>query len=87
MINLHHELAVPQSSYMEALRLLRMDGRLLVVDGAADDEQGRPPQHVRALPELIGAMLSIVGFESLLSHSALPKHSLLTARKPAVCGP
>jgi len=86
MINLHHELADPQGSYQEALRLLRIGGQLLVADWALSDEQGGPPQHVRASPDQITRMLTTVGFESVVGHPGLTKHSLLTARKPAVCG-
>ena len=81
MINLHHELADPQGSYREALRVLRVGGQLLVADWAPSDEQTSPPQDVRASPELIAEMLSTVGFESVVSHPHLPRHSLLTARK------
>jgi SAM-dependent methyltransferase len=85
MINLHHELADPQGSYREALRLLRIGGQLLIADWAPGGTSG-PPEHVRASAGQIGAMLDAVGFESITSHDALPKHSLITATKPAVCG-
>jgi len=86
MINLHHELADPLGSYREAWRLLRVGGQLLVADWAVGDERGGPPQHVRASSEQIAGMLLSVGFESVVSHPDLPKHSLLTASKPVVCG-
>lgn len=86
MINLHHELADPLGSYREAWRLLHMSGQLLVADWALDDQQGGPPQHVRASAEQIAGMLSAVGFESVIAHPDLPRHSLLTACKPVVCG-
>jgi ubiquinone/menaquinone biosynthesis C-methylase UbiE len=85
MINLHHELADPHSSYREALRVLRIEGQLLVADWARGDEPIGPPQDVRASADLIAQMLSAVGFESVISHNDLPRHFLLTARKPAVC--
>ena len=86
MINLHHELADPQGSYQEALRLLRIGGQLLVADWAPGDDQLGPPQHVRASTHQITGMLTAVGFESVVAHPDLPRHSLITARKPAVCG-
>jgi SAM-dependent methyltransferase len=85
MINLHHELVDPLSTYRDVLRVLRIGGQLLVVDWAPDDEQGGPPQSVRASAEKIAGMLSSVGFEHVTAHPDLPRHSLLTAYKPAVC--
>jgi ubiquinone/menaquinone biosynthesis C-methylase UbiE len=85
MINLHHEFADPAASYREALRVLRIGGQLLVADWAPGDEPTGPPQNVRAPADLIAEMLSAVGFESVISHDDLARHSLLTACKPAVC--
>jgi SAM-dependent methyltransferase len=85
MINLHHELVDPVSSYREALRMLRIGGQILVVDWAPGGDGDRPPQHMRASAESIVEMLLAVGFESVISHPDLPKHSLLTGRKPSVC--
>jgi SAM-dependent methyltransferase len=85
MLNLHHELADPNASYREALRVLRIGGQVLVADWAPGGHGERPPQHVRASPELIAETLSAVGFESVTSRPGLPSHSLVTACKPAVC--
>jgi ubiquinone/menaquinone biosynthesis C-methylase UbiE len=85
MINLHHELADPTGSYREALRIMRIGGQLLVVDWMPSDDGASPPQHVRASREALSGMLCAVGFESVTAHPGLPRHSLLTARKPAVC--
>lgn len=85
MINLHHELADPPATYAEALRLLRIGGQLLVADWAPG-AQGGPPSHVRVDAEQIARVASRVGFESVETHDTLPYHSLVTARKPAVCG-
>jgi ubiquinone/menaquinone biosynthesis C-methylase UbiE len=84
MINLHHELADAPSSYAEALRVLRVGGQVLIADWAPGNEQGGPPQHVRASAQRIAEMLEEAGFESIVSHPELPRHSLLTAIKPTV---
>ena len=86
MLNLHHELADPISSYREALRLLRIGGTILIADWKPEDTGGGPPQHVRATGEQIAADLSRVGFDQIRHHDSLTKHSLITACKPAVCG-
>lgn len=84
MINLHHELAEPDASYAEALRLLKPGGRLLVVDWAPRDTPKGPPQEVRVSPDELQAMLERAGFaEVRVATDTLPWHTMLTARKPA----
>ena len=87
MINVHHELADPRSSYCEALRLLKIDATILVADWLPGDTGGSgPPQAVRASSEQISEILSSVGFYNVTAHEGLSRHSLLTANKAAVCG-
>lgn len=86
MINLHHELVDPVDSYREALRLTRIGGQLLVVDWMPNDDPKGPPQHIRASAEQIGAVARAVGFDDIAIHPPLRRHSLVTARKPAICG-
>lgn len=81
MINLHHELAAPEASYAEALRLLGPGGRLLVVDWSRNDAPGGPPREIRATFEGLAGMLREVGFEDVTGHAGLPRHTLVTARK------
>jgi SAM-dependent methyltransferase len=82
MMNLHHELADPDANYREALRLLDVGGQILVVDWAPGAQGEKPPQHIRASPELIAEALSVAGFESVTVHPDLPSHSMLTAIRP-----
>ena len=86
MINVHHELADPRSSYREALRLLRIGGTLLIADWRLGDTERGPSQSCRASAEQIGEAITAVGFDEVVSHSGLSHHSLVTARKPVVCG-
>jgi SAM-dependent methyltransferase len=86
MINVHHELADPRSSYCEALRLLKIGGTLLVADWRPGDTPKGPPQAVRASAEQISEILATVGFCEIAEHEGLPNHTLLTAKKAAVCG-
>jgi len=81
MINLHHELSDPLSTYAEVLRIVRPGGKLLVVDWARNDYPGGPPQDIRATPESIIESLLQIGFDSPTVHVGLPKHSMVTAEK------
>lgn len=85
MINVHHEFVDPRSGYREALRLLKIGGTLLVADWLPGNTEGGPPQHVRSTAEQITEIVSAVGFEKVRVHEGLPRHSLITACKPAVC--
>ena len=85
MINVHHEFADSTSSYREALRLLRIGGTAVIADWAPGNTEGGPPQHVRVSAEQIAGLLGKVGFEGAKSHEGLPRHSLVTARKPTIC--
>ena len=83
MINLHHELADPDATYGEALRLLREGGQVLLVDWSPIDTPKGPPQHIRASTATLEATLLGAGFCDVTSHAVLPWHSLLTASRPA----
>jgi SAM-dependent methyltransferase len=82
MIALHHELADPAASYGEVLRVLRSGGQLLVADWLPGETEGGPPQRVRASAQSIAAMIEQAGFEEVVVHPHLERHSLVTARKP-----
>jgi SAM-dependent methyltransferase len=85
MINLHHELVDPIENYREALRLLRIGGTVLVADWRPGDKLGGPPDDVRVPATTITEMLRRVGFDDIRLHDTLPRHTLVTAVKPAVC--
>ncbi|NTU72298.1 MAG: class I SAM-dependent methyltransferase [Coriobacteriia bacterium] len=86
MINLHHELVEPIETYREALRLTRIGGQLLVVDWHPDALDKGPSVDIRVSPEQIAETARAVGFTETVIHPQLMRHSLVTARKPAVCG-
>ena len=85
MMNLHHELVDPHASYREALRLTRIGGQLLVVDYAPDGQEPGPPHHIRVAADQIADVARAVGFDEVTVHPPLPRHSLITARKPVIC--
>lgn len=83
MINLHHELAEPQASYAEALRLLKPGGRLLVVDWAPRETPKGPPQEIRVQPDELQRIVEGAGFADVrVDVDTLPWHTMLTAVKP-----
>jgi len=82
MLNVHHELAEPTSTYAEAFRLLAPGGQLLVVDWAARETPKGPPQAIRASATALTEVLQASGFEDVCSHAGLDWHSLMTARRP-----
>jgi len=80
MINLHHELAEPEASYREALRLTRPGGHLLIVDWAARETPKGPPQAVRVRAADLTALVESVGYRDVRQHDVLPWHTMITAR-------
>jgi len=84
MINVHHELAEPEASYAEALRLLKPGAPLLVVDWAPRETPKGPPLEVRVQPADLERLLAAVGFSVVrVDDIRLPWHVMATARKPA----
>ncbi|MDH4140418.1 MAG: methyltransferase domain-containing protein [Coriobacteriia bacterium] len=86
MINLHHELAEPASTYAEAFRLLKPGGRVLVVDWAPFETPKGPPLTVRVTAEDLAAHVEGAGFAGTVIHGDLPWHSMVTGTKPAARG-
>ncbi|HSK46468.1 MAG TPA: class I SAM-dependent methyltransferase [Coriobacteriia bacterium] len=81
MINLHHELADPDSTYREAHRLLAPGGRLLAVDWAARETPKGPPLHIRVSGEDAAAVLDRLGFRDVQVNDTLPWHWMVTGTR------
>lgn len=84
MINLHHELVDPTATYLEAKRVLRPGGRILVADWAPVETPKGPPLKVRVTAETLSAHLTAAGFGDVSIHKGLAWHSLVTATRPLV---
>lgn len=81
MINLYHELDQPEVSLKEALRILRSDGRICIVDWKKEETESGPPLKIRISREDIAEAVGIAGFRSVQSDDGLPDHSLVWAAK------
>jgi ubiquinone/menaquinone biosynthesis C-methylase UbiE len=83
MINVHHELAEPEATYLEAWRLLSPGGQLLAVDWAPIDTPRGPSQAIRISAEDAAVFFTDAGFTGVLTHDTLPWHWMVTGVKPA----
>lgn len=82
MINLHHELERPEALLVEAYRLLKNGGKVLVVDWKKQETGEGPPLEIRVEAEEIMRQLRVAGFSAVRSQETLEKHSLVTGLKP-----
>ena len=83
MIALHHELETPGQMISESHRLLKPGGQIFIVDWKKEDMPQGPPTEIRCLPEQVRDQLDQAGFENIEMYNDLPKHFLITGRKPA----
>jgi ubiquinone/menaquinone biosynthesis C-methylase UbiE len=82
MIALFHELDDPAASLVEALRLLRSAGRLLVADWKHEQTTHGPPVERRVPLEEMLAAVGEAGFEDVETHGGLAEFEIVTATKP-----
>jgi ubiquinone/menaquinone biosynthesis C-methylase UbiE len=82
MINLHHELADPEATYREAVRLLKPGGRILVVDWVDRETPRGPRLDIRASTDELKSVLEEAGVSEVEIHEGLPWHHMVTATKP-----
>jgi len=81
MINLHHELDDPMRTLKEASRLLKLRGKIFIVDWKKKDMDEGPPSRIRVLPGQVKEQLVDSGFTHVNIFTDLPKHFLLTGEK------
>ncbi len=81
MINLHHELDKPASTIKEAYRILKSNGKILIIDWKKEDMVDGPPLQIRWLPEQVKEQLVDLGFKNVNIFTELPKHFVLVGQK------
>ena len=80
MINLHHELEHPQALLMEARRLLRPGGRMLIVDWKPEQTPEGPPLSIRVPPEKVMEQMRTAGLFGVEQHDRLSWHYIVIGR-------
>ncbi len=81
MINLHHELEQPLIFLKEARRLLKKDGKLMIIDWKKEETPDGPPLEIRITAETIRSQMSASGFSYIDSHTVLPYHNFFIGKK------
>lgn len=82
MINLHHELDNPSLTVGESNRILKPDGKILIVDWKKQDMQEGPPARIRFLPDQVKEQLVDTGFKQVDIYNELQKHFFVVGKKP-----
>ncbi len=81
MINLHHELEQPLKLLKEARRLLKKDGKLMIIDWKKEETPEGPPLEIRITAETIQSQMSESGFSDTEKYSVLPYHNFFIGEK------
>jgi ubiquinone/menaquinone biosynthesis C-methylase UbiE len=81
MIDVYHELEEPAKMLLEARRLLRKGGKLMIVDWKKQETPGGPPLHHRVAAQVIASHMAEGGFVDIVSHEVLPYHCFLVGSK------
>ncbi len=81
MINLHHELDNPDATLKESFRLLKPEGKILIIDWKKQEMPEGPPAEHRISEQTIAGQLEKAGFSGIAIDTTLEKHYLITARK------
>ena len=81
MINIHHELEQPLRLLKEARRLLKKDGKLMIIDWKKEETPEGPPLEIRITAETIRSQMSESGFSDTGNYTVLPYHNFFIGQK------
>ena len=81
MINVHHEILEPEKLLTEAYRLLKIGGKIAIIDWKAEETQDGPPLKIRIKDEIIAQQLFKTGFVNIVKHKILSLHSFIVGQK------
>ena len=81
MINLHHELEEPEKVVREAFRLLKLGGKLMIIDWKKEEMREGPPLSIRVTEGTIKEHVRKAGFVGITTHNALRLHNFVVGRK------
>lgn len=81
MINLHHELDNPPAVIGESYRLLKRDGKLMIIDWKREETPSGPPLEIRVDAETIENQMMNGGFSEVAVHNVLRYHSFVMGVK------
>lgn len=81
MINVHHEILEPETLLIETLRLLKIGGKIAIIDWKAEEMQDGPALEIRIPDEIIAEQLSKTGFKNIINYNILPIHSFVVGQK------
>lgn len=81
MINVHHEVLEPEELLKEARRLLKIGGKIAIIDWRAEKTDEGPPLEIRIPDKVIIKQMQKCGFISIESKNILPNHSFIIGQK------
>jgi len=81
MINVHHEITEPEKLLIETHRLLKIGGKIAIIDWKAEAMEDGPPLNIRISDEVIAEHLLKTGFKGITNHKLLPLHSFIVGVK------
>lgn len=80
-INVHHELLEPEKFLKEALRLLKPNGKIAVIDWKKTETKDGPPIEKRISEETIKNQLINVNFNNITSYTDFHCHTFILGEK------